>query len=100
MEVNALLMDATDNVVTCVREVAAGELVVYRKGQEVNTVMAVEDIPYCHKIALEDIAEGAEVIKYGESLGRTSEHIGRGCWVSHRNLFSVPRDYDSEMVKV
>lgn len=100
MEVNALMMDVTDNVVTCVREVAAGETVVYRKGEELCTVVAKEDIPYCHKIALVDIPEGGEVIKYGESLGRTSEQIGRGHWVSHKNLFSVPRDYDSEMVQV
>ena len=34
MEINALLMDEKDNVVTCVTEVAAGQDVVYRKGQE------------------------------------------------------------------
>ena len=33
MEINALLMDEKDNVVTCVTEVAAGQDVVYRKGQ-------------------------------------------------------------------
>ena len=100
MEINALLMDPMDNVVTCVNEVAAGETVVYRKGGELLTLTAGEDIPYCHKIALVDIPAGGEVIKYGESLGRTSEAIAAGRWVSHRNLFSVPRDYDSEMVQI
>ena len=98
MEINALLMDPADNVVTCVNEVPAGEKVVYRKGEEVLTLVAKEDIPYCHKIALADIAKGAEVIKYGESLGQTSEDIPAGHWVAHHNLFSVPRDYDSEML--
>lgn len=32
MEINALLMDEKDNVVTCVTEVSAGQEVVYRKG--------------------------------------------------------------------
>ena len=100
MEINALLMDPTDNVVTCVNEVSAGQQVVYRKGEEILTLTALEDIPYCHKIALTDIPEGGEVIKYGESLGKTSAHIPAGHWVSHNNLFSVPRDYDSEMVPV
>ena len=100
MEINALLMDPSDNVVTCVNEVAAGEKVVYRKGDETLTLTALEDIPYCHKIALVDIPKGGEVIKYGESLGKTSEDIPTGHWVSHNNLFSVPRDYDSEMVPV
>ena len=98
MEINALLMDPADNVVTCVNEVPAGEKVVYRKGEEVLTLTALEDIPYCHKVALVDIAKGAEVIKYGESLGQTSENISAGHWVAHHNLFSVPRDYDSEML--
>ena len=98
MEINALLMDPADNVVTCVNEVPAGGKVVYRKGEEVLTLTAKEDIPYCHKIALVDIAKGAEVIKYGERLGQTSENIPAGYWVAHHNLFSVPRDYDSEML--
>ena len=51
MEINALLMDEKDNVVTCVTEVAAGQDVVYRKGQEFCTVKAEENIPYCHKVA-------------------------------------------------
>ena len=32
MEINALLMGSSDNVVTCVNEVAAGQPVVYRRG--------------------------------------------------------------------
>ncbi len=98
MEINALMMDEKDNVVTCVTEVAAGEQVVYRKGEELCSLAALEDIPYCHKVALVDIPLGGEVIKYGESLGKTSQAIGAGHWVSHNNLFSVPRDYDSEMI--
>ncbi|MGE4531756.1 MAG: UxaA family hydrolase [Acidithiobacillus sp.] len=100
MEINALLMDPKDNVVTCVTEIAAGDTVVYRKGGELCTLVAGESIPYCHKIALTEIAQDGEVIKYGESLGKTSERIAQGYWVAHHNLFSVPRDYDSEMIKL
>ena len=98
MEINALLMDYRDNVVTCVNEVAAGEVVAYRKGNEILTITALEDIPFCHKITLIDIAKGGEIIKYGESLGQTSEFIAAGHWVAHHNLFSVPREYDREMI--
>ncbi|MBQ1549554.1 MAG: UxaA family hydrolase, partial [Clostridia bacterium] len=69
MTINALLMDPKDNVVTCVREVPAGETVAYRDGNEVKTIEAKETIPYCHKIALVDIDRGDEVIKYGELIG-------------------------------
>lgn len=99
MEIKALLMGTSDNVVTCITDVKAGETVAYRKGDNVLSVEAAEDIPYCHKIALTDIAEGADIIKYDESIGKTSRSIRLGCLVDHTNLFSVPRDYDSEMVK-
>ena len=97
MEIKALLMDETDNVVTCINEVKAGETVAYRKGDMVCTVTAAEDIPYCHKIALTDIEKGGQVIKYGESLGEVLEAVAKGHWVADHNLFSVPRDYDSEL---
>lgn len=97
MEINALIMDPIDNVVTCMNEVKAGEAVVYRKGDEVCTLTAKENIPYCHKIAVAAISKGGQVIKYGESLGEVSEDIEEGHWVADHNLISVPRDYDSEL---
>ena len=97
MKINALLMGDTDNVVTCMEDVDNGSEVVYRRGEEVCSLTALEDIPYCHKIAIRDIPENGEVIKYDESLGRTSKFIDKGRCVDHHNLFSVPRDYDSEL---
>ena len=99
MEINALMMDLTDNVVTCVREVSAGEEVLYRRGEELCTLRAEEAIPYCHKIALTDLNEGAEVFKYGELIGKTNCPIAKGHLVNHENIHSVPRDYDSELVE-
>ena len=99
MEINALMMDLTDNVVTCVREVSAGEEVRYRRGEELCTLWAEEAIPYCHKIALTDLNEGAEVFKYGELIGKTNCPIAKGHLVNHENIHSVPRDYDSELVE-
>ena len=96
--VNALMMDRADNVVTCVRPVKAGEEVTYRCGEEVHSLTAREDIPYCHKIALTDLAEGSDVRKYGELIGRTTKEIAKGHLVNHENIYSVPRDYDSELV--
>lgn len=98
MEVNALLMNENDNVVTCVKEVPAGEEIVYRKGDEVCRLKAVQTIPACHKAAIVPLAEGTDVHKYGELIGRTTTPIEVGGWVSHENILSVPRDYDSELV--
>ena len=99
MEVNALMMDPTDNVVTCVKDIAAGETVVYRREDEMRTLVAVQDIPSCHKVALADLDEGSDVLKYGELIGRTTCKIAQGGLVNHENIYSVPRDYDSELVE-
>ncbi|MBQ7067723.1 MAG: UxaA family hydrolase [Synergistaceae bacterium] len=98
MKINALMIDEIDNVVTCVEEVSKGSDVFYRKGDEILSLKAEENIPYCHKIALKDFAKGDEVIKYGEMLGKTLEPISKGHWVYDKNIYSVPRDYDSEMI--
>lgn len=96
--INAILLDEKDNVVTCVREVKAGEEVCYRTETGESTLCAGEDIPYCHKVALRDLRKGDQVIKYGEMLGLLSQDVAAGCWVNETNLYSVPRDYDSELV--
>ena len=98
MNINALLMDEDDNVVTCVAPVSKGSQIVYQKGIEVCVLTAEDDIPYCHKAALEDLPQGAQVLKYGEMIGQTTAPIAKGCWVSHENIISVPRDYDSELI--
>ncbi len=97
MKINGLMMDVTDNVVTCMSEVKAGETVVFRRGEELRSLTALEDIPYCHKIALSDIRKGDSAVKYGESLGEVSQDVPAGHLVADHNLFSVPRDYDSEL---
>lgn len=96
--INAILLDEKDNVVTCVKEVQQGETVTYRSTIGLKMLKAVEMIPYCHKVALIDIDEGNEIIKYGEMIGRTNCRIPKGCLVNENNVFSVPRDYDSELV--
>ena len=95
MNINAILLDEKDNVVTCVREIKAGEEVSYLTGEG---RAAREDIPYCHKLALTDLREGDQVIKYGEMIGRLRQPVAAGCWINENNLYSVPRDYDSELV--
>lgn len=98
MNINALLMDEQDNVVTCVAAVSKGGQIVYQKGQEICTLTAEDDIPYCHKAALVDLPQGMEVRKYGEMIGQTTKPITKGHWVSHENIISVPRDYESEFI--
>lgn len=99
MRIDALLMDSKDNVVTCVRDVKAGEIVHYRSGDQMLEIAAKENIPFAHKIALTDLEQGAEVKKYGELIGKTTAPIAAGCIVDHTNIYSVPRDYESELIE-
>ena len=98
MKINALMMNLVDNVVTTVTEIQRGENICYMAGSEYRTLQAEKDIPYCHKVALQDLPAGCEVIKYGESLGRMVTTVHKGYWVNDQNLKSEQRDYDSELV--
>lgn len=100
MKINAICMGSSDNVVTCIQAISKGEIVTYRKGNEVLKLQAEEAIPFCHKIALKTLQFGEDVIKYDEPIGKiTSKCVEKGHLVSHLNLHSEPRDYDSEMVE-
>lgn len=99
MNVNALLMDSRDNVVTCVQDVEAGGQVIYRKNGQTCTLTAKQAIPACHKVALTPLAEGEDVIKYGELIGRAKASVEEGGLVDHETIYSVLRDYESELVE-
>lgn len=43
-------------------------------------------IPAGHKIALRDIAEGEDVVKYGDPIGHATRPIAKGELVDHHNL--------------
>ena len=93
---NAILLDDKDNVATCTAAAKTGDMIQLIGG---GSVHCVEDIPIWHKVALTDIVKGNKIFKYGEVIGEASTDIAKGAWVSHENIFSVPRDYESEMIR-
>ena len=92
---NAILLDVKDNVATCTAAADKGDAIKILGGGEIT---CVEDIPIWHKVALKKISRGEKIFKYGEIIGEASIDIAIGGWVSHENIFSVPRDYESEMI--
>ena len=92
MDINfGLKVNAQDNVATVFANgVQAGDMVIVRdkKGNE-EEILALNEIPYGHKIALFDIAKGEPIIKYGEKLGVASAKIAKGAHVHVQNLESV-----------
>lgn len=66
-----------DNVAVALHPVA--------KGEEFAGVVAAEDIPQGHKMALRPIANGENVIKYGFPIGHATQDIAPGAWVHVHN---------------
>jgi altronate dehydratase len=85
MKDNILVIHPRDNVAVALRTLAAGEQAT-AKGLE--GFPALEEIPASHKIALRDIAAGAQIIKYGETVAVSTRAIKRGEWVHTHNLES------------
>ena len=56
------------------------------KGTEFAGVAALEDIPQGHKMALQTIPAGGQVMKYGLPIGHTLAEIPAGTWVHTHNM--------------
>jgi len=54
--------------------------------EAVLEITALEEIPAGHKMAICDIPEGGEVIKYGCRIGNTKEAVKAGGWIHTHNL--------------
>lgn len=68
-----------DNVAIAVHAVAAGSVIM-------DGVIARENIPQGHKIALHDIPKGGEIIRYGVVLGYALRPIAKGDWINEHML--------------
>lgn len=78
----ALLLNPADNVAVARVRLAPG----FRLRVAGREIEVREEIPAGHKIAIRDIAAGAAVIRYGESIGLASRPIEAGEHVHIHNL--------------
>ena len=83
MERLCIKIHEKDNVAIAIRDLP--------KGTEImDGVVTVEDIPQAHKIALQDIPEGGEVLRYGVVLGTMKYDMPKGGWINETNLVMAP----------
>ena len=82
----ALIMHARDNVTTTIEEILPGDQVSISREGEATLITAVEAIPFGFKIAIEEIPQGALILKYGETIGKANRLIARGSLVHVHNL--------------
>lgn len=82
LEQVAILLREGDDVAVAKKRLSGGITIVYSGG----AVRLRADIPTGHKFALNAIAEGAPVHKYGQVIGYATTAIQPGDWVHTRNL--------------
>lgn len=75
-----------DKVIVALNPIPAGEKIQVEAGGEQKTITAREEIPAGHKMAICDIPEGGDVIKYGYRIGTAKEPIPAGAWIHTHNL--------------
>lgn len=90
-EHDALMHEPEDDVAVVIRDISEGSevKVVTLQGEEFGAVTAAQDIPLGHKIALRDLDEGHEVIKYARVIGKATEAVSEGAHVHTHNVKSV-----------
>ena len=71
-----VVMNAEDNVATCLTDLKSGETAALNVNGRRSTVTIKGDIPFGHKLALIDIGAGENVVKYAEVIGVASDHLG------------------------
>jgi len=81
---DALLLSEQDNVATALTPLDAGDAIEL----DASSLEIGEAIPFGHKFALESIAAGDDLYKYGEVIGRATEPIEAGQWVHTHNCES------------
>ena len=83
-----LVHEAADSVGVATVDIKSGETAsgLFMDSQKGIEIKALDDIPLGHKIALNDLAEGGKVIKYGEDIGKVVANIKKGGHVHIQNL--------------
>lgn len=75
-------INPADSVVVCLRNFKKGEYIELDGKQ----IKLLQDTPAGHKVLLEDVAEGGNIIKYGYPIGHARTDLKAGEWVNENNL--------------
>ena len=77
-----LKINPADNVVVAIQPQSAGAVITV----DGKKITVLEDVPAGHKIAIKDLAEGENVIKYGFPIGHAKEAKPAGSWMNENNI--------------
>lgn len=85
----AICINASDNVATCIEDIAEGDVVTCFGGGRALEMVARDAIDSGHKIALEPIGAGGSITKYGQVIGTAMAEIQPGEWVHLHNCAEI-----------
>jgi hypothetical protein len=83
MKPNVIIIHKKDNVAVALKNIRQGEPVI---AETQGGFRAVDDILYSHKVLLNDIACGEDIVKYGEVIGQAKVNLKKGAWVHTHNM--------------
>ena len=81
----AIVLNTSDNVATLIDNGSAADACTLQ-GEAGHTVTLATDIPFGHKVCIRELATGAEVVKYGQVIGRASRAVRIGEHVHTHNV--------------
>ncbi len=92
----AFQIDRADNVATALTALIPGGTALLGDAATPE-IHAVTDVPLGHKIALRDIRNGEDIIKYGVVIGRATADIPSGSWVHLHVMRSIYDERSSHL---
>lgn len=92
MSLNAVKIDALDNVAVAIEAISANEMATYKLDNELISIKALNDITIYHKLASRDIKKDEPIVKYGEHIGIAKVDIKQGEHVHTHNVLSHRED--------
>ena len=75
-------INPADNVAVAITPLSKGTAIEI----DGKTITLVTDIPAGHKVALQDIAAGENVIKYGFPIGHVLHDVKEGSYLDHNDI--------------
>ncbi len=84
----AIVLNRADNVATLIDAGRAGESCMLQ-GEAGGEVKLRQDVPFGHKLCIRGTSAGAEVLKYGQAIGKASRALEVGEHVHAHNIESA-----------
>ncbi|MGF6919600.1 UxaA family hydrolase [Paraburkholderia sp. 40] len=84
----AIVLNRSDNVATLIDSGRAGETCTLQ-GDASGHVTLLQDVPFGHKVCVLDTPQGANVLKYGQVIGKASRALKMGEHTHVHNIESA-----------